>query len=149
MTTRGRLAGLVDATLEASVIGGFSRIGPALRGRVEHWADPPRLDGRVCLVTGASGGLGLAASLGHGPARGVAAAARARCGARRGRPGAGSSAETGNEDVRCELVDISLRRSVRACAERLLASGEPVHVLVHNAGVLPRGAARDRRRGWS
>ena len=64
MTPRGRLAGLVDATLEASVIGGFSRIGPALRGRVEHWADPPRLDGRVCLVTGASGGLGLAASLG-------------------------------------------------------------------------------------
>ena len=46
-------------------------------------------------------------------------------------------AETGNEDVRCELVDISLRRSVRACAERLLAGGEPVHVLVHNAGVLP------------
>jgi len=28
MTRRGRLAGLVDATLEASVIGGFSRIGP-------------------------------------------------------------------------------------------------------------------------
>ena len=44
---------------------------------------------------------------------------------------------SGNEDVRCELVDISLRRSVRACAERLLASSEPVHVLVHNAGVLP------------
>jgi NAD(P)-dependent dehydrogenase (short-subunit alcohol dehydrogenase family) len=40
--------------------------------------------------------------------------------------------------VRCEQVDISLRRSVRACAERLLASGDPVHVLVHNAGVLPR-----------
>ena len=39
---------------------------------------------------------------------------------------------------------MSLRRSVRACAERILASGEPVHVLVHNAGVLPRRAARDR-----
>jgi NAD(P)-dependent dehydrogenase (short-subunit alcohol dehydrogenase family) len=46
--------------------------------------------------------------------------------------------ETGNSDVSCELVDISLRRSVRGCAERLLAGGEPVHVLVHNAGVLPR-----------
>ena len=27
---------------------------------------------------------------------------------------------------------------MRACAERLLANDEPVHVLVHNAGVLPR-----------
>jgi NAD(P)-dependent dehydrogenase (short-subunit alcohol dehydrogenase family) len=26
---------------------------------------------------------------------------------------------------------------VRACAERILGGGEPVHVLVHNAGVLP------------
>jgi dehydrogenase/reductase SDR family protein 12 len=26
---------------------------------------------------------------------------------------------------------------VRACAERIVAGGEPVHVLVHNAGVLP------------
>jgi dehydrogenase/reductase SDR family protein 12 len=47
------------------------------------------------------------------------------------------AAVTGNEDVRCELVDMSLRRSVRACAERLLAADDPVHVLVHNAGVLP------------
>ena len=64
MTTRGRFAGLVDTALEASVIGGFSRVGPLVRGRIEQWADPPSLDGRVCLVTGASGGLGLAASTG-------------------------------------------------------------------------------------
>jgi dehydrogenase/reductase SDR family protein 12 len=136
MTSRGRLAGLVDATLEASVIGGFSRIGPAVRGRVEHWEDPPSLEGRVCLVTGASGGLGLAASIGMARLGGslrllVRDAARGEDARRR------IAAATGNEDVRCELVDISLRRSVRACAERLLASGEPLHVLVHNAGVLP------------
>jgi dehydrogenase/reductase SDR family member 12 len=135
MTSRGRLAGLVDATLEASVIGGFSRIGPELRGRVEHWADPPSLDGRVCLVTGASAGLGFAASLamarlGASLRLLVRDAARGED-ARRRIMGA-----SGNEDVRCELVDVSLRRSVRACAERLLASSEPVHVLVHNAGVL-------------
>jgi len=137
MTRRGRLAGLVDATLEASVIGGFSRIGPALRGRVEHWADPPRLDGRVCLVTGASGGLGLAASVGM--ARLGASLRLLVRDAERGEVARRRIVEqTGNADVRCELVDISLRRSVRACADRLLASEEPVHVLVHNAGVLPR-----------
>jgi dehydrogenase/reductase SDR family protein 12 len=136
MTPSGKLAGLVDAALEASVIGGFSRIGPDLRGRMEHWSEPPSLTERVCLVTGASGGLGLAA-----------ATAMARLGASlrllvrdpmRGEDARRRIAEeTGNEDVRCELVDMSLRRSVRACAERLLAGDDPVHVLVHNAGVLP------------
>jgi dehydrogenase/reductase SDR family protein 12 len=136
MTSRGRLAGLVDATLEASVIGGFSRIGPEVRGRVEDWADPPSLAGRVCLITGASGGLGLAASLGM--ARLGASLRLLVRDAERGEAAVRLIAdETGNEDVRCEIVDISLRRSVRACAERLLASGEPVHVVVHNAGVLP------------
>jgi dehydrogenase/reductase SDR family member 12 len=136
MTPRGKLAGLVDAALEASVIGGFSRLGPDLRGRIEHWSEPPSLEGRVCLVTGASGGLGLAAStemarLGGSLRLLVRDAAKGEEARRR------IAAETGNEDVRCELVDMSLRRSVRACAERLLAGDEPVHVLVHNAGVLP------------
>jgi dehydrogenase/reductase SDR family member 12 len=136
MTSRGKLAGLLDAALEASVIGGFSRIGPDLRGRVEQWSEPPSLAGRVCLVTGASGGLGLAAAtemarLGASLRLLVRDAGRGEEARRR------IAAETGNEDVRSELVDMSLRRSVRACAERLLAGDDPVHVLVHNAGVLP------------
>jgi NAD(P)-dependent dehydrogenase (short-subunit alcohol dehydrogenase family) len=136
MTTRGRLAGLVDTALEASVIGGFSRLGPLVRGRVEQWDDPPSLAGRVCLVTGASAGLGLAASTGM--ARLGASLRLLVRDAGRGEDARRQiAAETGNEDVRCELVDISLRRSVKACADRLLGAGEPVHVLVHNAGVLP------------
>jgi dehydrogenase/reductase SDR family member 12 len=135
MTPRARLAGFVDAALEASVIGGFSRIGPLVRGRAGNWEEPPSLAGRVCLVTGASAGLGLAASTGLARlgaslrllVRDAGRGEDARC---------AIVAATGNEDVRCELVDISLRRSVRACAERLLAGSEPVHVLVHNAGVL-------------
>jgi NAD(P)-dependent dehydrogenase (short-subunit alcohol dehydrogenase family) len=136
MTSRDRVAGLVDAALEASVIGSFSRIGPEVRSRIEHWSEPLSLTGRVCLVTGASGDLGLAASiqlaqLGASLRLLVRDADRGEDARRR------VVAATGNEDVRCELVDLSLRRSVRACAERLLASGEPVRVLVHNASVLP------------
>ena len=136
MTPRDRLAGLVDAALEASVIGGFSRLGPLVRGHTEQWTDPPSLQGRVCLVTGASGGLGLAASTGMARL-GASLRLLVRDAGRGEEARAAIVAATGNEDVRCELVDISLRRSVRACAERLLAGDEPVHVLVHNAGVLP------------
>jgi dehydrogenase/reductase SDR family protein 12 len=127
---------MVDAALEASVVGGFSRVGPLVRGRVEHWVEPPSLEGRVCLVTGAGAGLGRAASTGLARL-GAALRLLVRDAARGEDARRLIVAETGNEDVRCELVDISLRRSVRACAERLLAGGEPVHVLVHNAGVLP------------
>jgi dehydrogenase/reductase SDR family protein 12 len=136
MTPRARLAGIVDATLEASVIGGFSRIGPLVRGRAAHWEEPPSLAGRVCLVTGANAGLGLAASIGLAQL-GASLRLLVRDAGRGEDARRAIVAATGNEDVRCELVDISLRRSVRACAERLLAGSEPVHVLVHNAGVLP------------
>ncbi|HEY3615082.1 MAG TPA: SDR family NAD(P)-dependent oxidoreductase [Gaiellales bacterium] len=136
MSVRTTVAGAVDSALDASVIGGFSRIGPLVRGRLEGWQEPPRLDGRVCLVTGGSGGLGLAAGLGLAQL-GASLRLLVRDAGRGEEARRRIAAETGNDDVRYELVDMSLRSSVRACAERILAGGEPVHVLVHNAGVLP------------
>ena len=60
----GRLfADLVDGLLEASVIGSFTRVGILTRSRVAHWSDPPRLDGKVFLVTGASSGIGRAVAI--------------------------------------------------------------------------------------
>ena len=51
---------LVDALLELTVVGSFSRIGPAVRRRLDHWAPPPAdvLAGRTVLVTGPTSGLG-------------------------------------------------------------------------------------------
>ena len=62
MTVAGRARGLADAALEASVIGSFSRIGFAARRALFKWdAEPPvDLTGRVAVVTGATGGIGLA-----------------------------------------------------------------------------------------
>ena len=131
-----KLAGVVDSALELSVVGGFSRIGPFVRSRVGHWAEPPSLAGRVCLVTGASSGLGLAAGAGLAHL-GAALRLLVRDAGRGEEARRWIVGETGNDDVRCELVDMSLRSSVHACAERLMAGGEPLHVLVHNAGVLP------------
>jgi NAD(P)-dependent dehydrogenase (short-subunit alcohol dehydrogenase family) len=60
----GRLfADLVDGLLEASVIGSFTRVGILTRRRVAHWSEPPRLDGKLILVTGASSGIGRAVAV--------------------------------------------------------------------------------------
>jgi dehydrogenase/reductase SDR family protein 12 len=49
--------------LEASVIGSFTRVGILARRRLAHWSDPPRLDGKLILVTGASSGIGRAVAI--------------------------------------------------------------------------------------
>jgi NAD(P)-dependent dehydrogenase (short-subunit alcohol dehydrogenase family) len=54
---------LVDAALEATVAGSFSRVGYDVRSRLEHWEAPDGLAGRVAIVTGASSGIGRAAAL--------------------------------------------------------------------------------------
>jgi len=90
--------------------------------------------GRTFLVTGANTGIGRAT-----------AAALARQGGRvyvasRSRPKgeeavAGIKASTGNEAVWFLPLDLADLDSVRACASAFLARGEPLHVLVNNAGV--------------
>jgi len=61
---RGLLATAIDGVLEATVVASFSRVGFVLRSRVEEWSAPPRLDGKVIAVTGASSGIGRAVALG-------------------------------------------------------------------------------------
>src|SRR5215475_13959435 len=55
---------IVDAGLEATIVGSFSNIGYAARRRLFAWDTESFRDmsGRVAVVTGASGGLGLAAT---------------------------------------------------------------------------------------
>jgi len=57
------LTDAVDGLLEGTIVGSFTRIGIAVRRRVGHWSEPPRLDGKVILVTGASSGIGRAAAV--------------------------------------------------------------------------------------
>ena len=103
------------------------------------------LSGRRVLITGASAGLGaettraLAARGAHvimavrDLAKGERAAAAARAGAR-----------SGAKIELCEL-DLESLASARACADRLVAAGAPLHVVIANAGVMacPQGRTRD------
>lgn len=55
----------LDTALDRSVILRYSRIGLAVRRHLSTWpADPPRMDGKVVLVTGAASGIGQAATVG-------------------------------------------------------------------------------------
>ncbi|CAN5460208.1 SDR family oxidoreductase [soil metagenome] len=101
--------------------------------------DIPDLSGKLAVVTGATGGLGLETALGlagagaevalvgRNPTKGRDAAAliRAR------HPGA---------NVWFEQVDLASLASVKDFADEMLAEGRPIDILVNNAGVmaLPR-----------
>lgn len=130
---------LLDAALDASIVFSFDRTGFRRHARSFVPGDlDVRLDGAVCLVTGANSGIGLATTRALA-ARG--AAVRLLC--RREAAGREAleaiAAETGNRDLRLDLLDVSDLATVRRYAAAL--PDPRVDVLVHNAGVLP--AARE------
>ena len=101
------------------------------------------LAGRTFLVTGGNTGIGLATAAGlagrggrvylacRSQPAGEAAAAAIRAG-------------TGNQEVSFLPLDLADLGSVRECAATFLALGQPLHVLINNAGVAGRrGLTRD------
>jgi dehydrogenase/reductase SDR family member 12 len=126
-------AALLDRTLDVTVAPGFSRLG--YLARAPTWDALPRLDGRTVLVTGATSGIGRAAAE-RFAALGARVLVAARSRERGTRTVAEIAAATGNDDVALVEVDLSDLASVRAAAERLHATEDALHVLVHNAGVM-------------
>jgi retinol dehydrogenase 12 len=92
---------------------------------------------RACVVTGASGGIGRATAVALA-ARGGRVWITARSPAKGEAAVAGIKAATGNDSVRFLPLDLADLESVRSCAKAFLALGEPLHVLVNNAGVAGR-----------
>jgi len=97
--------------------------------------DIPDLSGKLAIITGATGGLGLETALGlAGAGAEVILAGR--------NPAKGRAAETlirrrcDNANVRFESVDLASLASVAAFAKRMLAAGRPVDILVNNAGIM-------------
>ncbi len=97
--------------------------------------DIPDLEGKVAVVTGANGGLGLETARALARARAhVVMAARNRDKAR----AAIESIRADCPDARLELVPLDLGSldSVRRAADQILAAHETIDILVNNAGVM-------------
>jgi NAD(P)-dependent dehydrogenase (short-subunit alcohol dehydrogenase family) len=93
--------------------------------------------GRTFLVTGGNTGIGRATAEALAQ-RGGRVFVASRSAAKGEAAVAEIKAATGNDSVFFLPLDLADTDSVRACAAAFLALGEPLHVLVNNAGVAGR-----------
>jgi NAD(P)-dependent dehydrogenase (short-subunit alcohol dehydrogenase family) len=104
-------------------------------------ADIPAQNGKLAVVTGATGGLGYETALGLAQAGAEVVLA-------------GRNADKGRvaierimravpaAKVRFEMLDLASLASVRAFADKMLAQGRPLDLLINNAGVMQLPARR-------
>lgn len=127
---------IVDGALEAAVVPSFSRVGFAVRNRLEQWTDPVvGAADLVVVITGGTSGLGLAATerlvaggasvvvVGRNPDKTTDVVDRIR-------------RQTGGGDVSAEIADLSRLDDVRQLARRLNDRLDRIDVLAHVAGTM-------------
>jgi NAD(P)-dependent dehydrogenase (short-subunit alcohol dehydrogenase family) len=90
--------------------------------------------GRTFLITGGNTGIGLATAT-ELARRGGRVYVACRSESKGSHAVASIVAATGNAEVVYLPLDLADLASVRACADAFLASGQPLHVLINNAGV--------------
>jgi retinol dehydrogenase 12 len=96
-----------------------------------------RVSGRTVVVTGANTGIGRATASALAR-RGWRVYVASRSAAKGEEAVASIRAATANESVFLLPLDLADLDSVRSCASAFLARGEPLHVLINNAGVAGR-----------
>lgn len=97
-----------------------------------------RLDGVIAVVTGGYAGIGLETTRVLSEA-GATVIVPART------PDKARATLAGLERVEVDSLDLAAPATIDAFAERLLASGRPLHLLINNAGIMATPLARDAR----
>ena len=130
-----RLYRALDTVIDATVVLSYGNTGYKFR-QARLWNDADLavdLTGKVCAITGANSGIGLATArqlvrrgatiylLVRNLERGAAAQTRL-------------CEEAGHARVYLEAIDLSSVAAVRACADRLKAQTSRLDVLINNAG---------------
>jgi NAD(P)-dependent dehydrogenase (short-subunit alcohol dehydrogenase family) len=93
------------------------------------------LHGRTCLITGATSGIGRSAALALA-SLGARLFLLARDPKRADETRAEIADRTGHRDVEILIADLASQDEIRRAAAEFLARGEPLHVLLNNAGVV-------------
>ena len=130
-------AAALDWAMDKSLVLGYTKIGPAVRRA--WWPQDPApgaLVGRHVLVTGASGGLGLATA--RGLARlGAVVHITGRDAARLDDARSRLLDEQPLAEVTVQVADVSDLTATAEFARRFVADVPRLHAVVHNAGVMP------------
>ena len=126
---------LLDTVIDATIVLSYGNTGYKVR-RAVMWNEAALdvdLTGKVCAITGANSGIGLAAArqlarrgatvylLARNCERGAAARDYIR-------------AETGNAQIYLEAIDLSNLASVQVCADRIKTQTQQLDILINNAG---------------
>ena len=124
----------IGSAVSSAIADRFSR-----RETLNPVPERARIDGRVCLITGANRGLGKAVAVDLAKRGG-----RVLMACRSGHPEAGDDVRrlSGSDAVEMLKVDLGDLTSVHALCERLERGRDRVDILVLNAGLMPLEARR-------
>ncbi|KRC87515.1 dehydrogenase [Terrabacter sp. Root85] len=130
-------AAALDWAMDKSLVLGYTKIGPAVRRAWwPHDPVPGALVGRHVLVTGASGGLGLATARGLAHL-GAVVHLTGRDASRLDDARSRLLAEQPLAEVTAHVADVSDLAATAEFARRFVADVPRLHAVVHNAGVMP------------
>lgn len=127
----------VDAALEWSLVGSFTRIGAAVRRRLEGWEAPSGqpMAGRVVVISGATSGLGFETARALA-ALGATVEIIARNTAKAKEKCQELRDASGNREIGYVSADTGDLSAIRRAAAELSARHPSIDVLIHNAGAL-------------